>query len=101
MNRQTPPPQPPDRLTVYYRLSGKVQGVCFRIHTQENAKQLGLVGWVRNCVNGDVEAVAQGSVQAITKFEQWLHHGPEQAIVEKLNKKPHEAIDLKQFEIRH
>lgn len=37
---------------------GRVQGVGFRYHVQSVARDLGVVGEVWNCRNGDVEFVA-------------------------------------------
>ncbi len=68
----------------YYKISGKVQGVYFRGSTQNCARQLHLAGWVRNCSDGSVEAVASGEQKALESFEQWLAIGPEMADVRDL-----------------
>ena len=47
--------------TVSFVVSGRVQGVGFRYHTQNRAIQLGLTGWVRNRADGDVEGIVQGN----------------------------------------
>ena len=47
-------------MTVKLRISGRVQGVCFRHYTRETAMQNGVNGWVRNCPDGSVEAILQG-----------------------------------------
>lgn len=36
-------------------VSGRVQGVCFRLYTVREASRLGLNGWVRNLRSGEVE----------------------------------------------
>jgi len=41
-------------------VSGRVQGVGFRMFSYDAARRLNLVGWVRNRFNGDVEIVAEG-----------------------------------------
>jgi acylphosphatase len=61
-----------------------VQGVYFRYHTRRVASSLGISGWVRNCPDGSVEAVAQGSEQAIETFARWLNQGPSGADVERV-----------------
>ena len=63
-------------MTRRYLLSGRVQGVGFRYFTQRTATQLGVVGWVRNCPDGTVEAVAQGSEEALQAFREHLQQGP-------------------------
>jgi|GEM_PF-506625 len=69
---------------IYFRVSGRVQGVCYRASTQQRAFELQLTGWVRNCRNGDVEGVAGGSELSLKQFQGWLAKGPEFAVVSKL-----------------
>lgn len=70
--------------TRHFRIHGRVQGVGFRYWTQQEARQLGLDGWVRNCPDCTVEAVATGRDDLLDAFEQWLQHGPPGATVEKV-----------------
>lgn len=64
-----------------YTISGRVQGVFYRQSTQEQATQLGLVGWVQNLSNGDVMVWAKGQIEALNQLEQWLKIGPARASV--------------------
>jgi acylphosphatase len=83
-------------------VKGRVQGVFFRSHTQEKALALGLAGWVRNRPDGSVETVAEGDVDRLEQFHQWLHHGPPAArvdLVEVEEQKP--QGELRDFEIRY
>ena len=50
---------------VHMTVDGRVQGVCFRMATKEEAVRLGLTGWVRNLRDGRVEIVAEGDQAAI------------------------------------
>ena len=59
-----------------YRVTGRVQGVSFRFYTRKLAQDLGLKGWVRNCPDGSVEALAAGSEDRLTDFEEALRRGP-------------------------
>ena len=63
------------------RISGRVQGVGFRYALQSEAEKLGLAGWVRNRSDGSVEALAQGSPQALAALEAWARRGPPAARV--------------------
>ncbi len=63
-------------------VSGRVQGVCFRAATQQQANKLSLTGYVKNLPDGRVEIVAEGSDTALQKLEDWSHKGPLMAKVE-------------------
>jgi acylphosphatase len=69
---------------VRVRISGRVQGVGFRAFTQRHAEARGVSGWVRNCRNGDVEAVFAGSEHAVTALCETCRRGPLHAQVERL-----------------
>lgn len=57
---------------VAFEVFGKVQGVFFRKCTIKQAKQLGLVGWVRNTERGTVEGQAQGQADEVAELKTWL-----------------------------
>ena len=57
-------------------VSGRVQGVGFRYQTRENARRLGIGGYVRNRWNGTVEVVAEGQEHLLRHLLSWLHAGP-------------------------
>ena len=63
-------------------VSGLVQGVWFRAWTEQQARQLGLSGWVRNLNDGRVEVVIAGAAPAVSSMLKRLHEGPPQAKVE-------------------
>jgi acylphosphatase len=62
-------------------VSGRVQGVYFRASARDYARQLGLKGWVRNCSDGSVEALAEGQQTQLQQFITWCHSGPPGALV--------------------
>lgn len=66
----------------HYLISGKVQGVYYRLSACHEAQRLGLAGWVRNLTDGRVEALASGESEALDAFEHWLWQGPERARVD-------------------
>jgi len=66
---------------VHVWIKGRVQGVCFRAYTQEKAETLGLTGWVRNLLDGRVEAVFEGEEASVREMVKWCHRGPSYAEV--------------------
>ncbi|MFB0566192.1 MAG: acylphosphatase [Candidatus Aminicenantaceae bacterium] len=66
-------------------VSGRVQGVFFRDHTQRWASSLDLTGWVRNLSDGRVEAIAEGEREKIENLINRLNEGPPLSIVEKVD----------------
>jgi len=65
-----------EKICMHCYVSGKVQGVWFRAGTEEEAKKLGLTGWVRNLPDGRVEVLACGDKDKVQQLEAWLAHGP-------------------------
>ena len=82
---------------LHARISGRVQGVGFRWHSQWQAERLGLRGWVRNLSDGDVELWAEGDEQALDALERWLAHGPPAARVERLTVSRVAALGYSEF----
>ncbi len=62
-------------------IHGRVQGVYFRDSMRQQARQLGVTGWVRNRSDGTVEAIVQGGPDAVEKMIEWSHRGPDKAKV--------------------
>lgn len=81
-------------------VSGDVQGVFFRDSTRQQANRLGLVGWVRNLPDGDVEAVFEGPEDAVRQAVEWCAHGPEHAHVENVSAEHESPENLSGFEVR-
>jgi acylphosphatase len=82
------------------RISGRVQGVCFRAATRERALRLGLTGWVRNLSDGRVEVVACGPKEHLAKLRAWLWQGPELAEVAAVQCEPMEIAPFTDFRVR-
>lgn len=82
------------------RVNGRVQGVFFRAWTQQQARELGVAGWVRNCGDGSVEAHLEGDEAAIKALIQRMHEGPPSAEVERVEVEDCEAEGLSGFAVR-
>ena len=61
---------------VQVTVRGRVQGVGFRAATADEARGLGIAGWVRNLPNGDVEVLAEGPPDDVDVLLTWLAQGP-------------------------
>jgi acylphosphatase len=57
-------------------ISGRVQGVYFRASARDVARVQRLSGWIRNRLDGEVEAVVEGEEDAVQAFLAWCHDGP-------------------------
>ncbi len=86
----------------YFRVVGRVQGVGFRYFTHRQATRLGLVGYVRNLPNGDVEIDVAGSVLDMQTFQVLIQKGPSGARVQEVTEQILPVKNLSEsFEIRH
>ncbi len=61
---------------VHVVVKGRVQGVGFRAHVQYSARQIGVVGWVRNVGYDTVEAAAEGERAKLDRFVEAVKAGP-------------------------
>jgi acylphosphatase len=70
---------------LYARVHGFVQGVGYRVFAQSAAQRLGLCGYVRNCMDGSVEVVAEGDEHRLHEFLHALRRGPLGARVQRVD----------------
>jgi acylphosphatase len=67
-----------------FYVAGRVQGVFFRASAADEARRLGLKGWVANLPDGRVEVLAYGDADNIDALERWLKTGPPMARVKRV-----------------
>jgi acylphosphatase len=83
------------------RVTGRVQGVFFRAWTQQQARELGVSGWVRNAEDGSVEAHLEGDEAAVKALVRRLWEGAPSAEVEKVEVEETDPEELSGFQVRH
>ena len=87
-------------VTVNVVVVGRVQGVWFRGWVEQEARALGLAGWVRNVSGGSVEALLAGPEARVQEMIAELHRGPPAARVRDVSWESAEAFAGDGFEVR-
>jgi acylphosphatase len=72
------------RICLHAIVSGRVQGVGFRQHTDAHAQRLDIDGWVRNLASGQVEVLLEGEEDVVRELADWLGQGPAAAQVDEV-----------------
>ena len=67
------------------KVSGKVQGVWFRKYTLDSARGIGVVGMVKNLIDGTVLVNASGKDENLRKFKELLENGTPNSRVDKID----------------
>jgi acylphosphatase len=89
-----------ERLTA--KVIGLVQGVGYRFFTVKAGRGLGLTGYARNCPDGSVEVVAEGSPERLRQLLGALRRGPSGSRVERIDTETEPATgELRGFDIRY
>jgi acylphosphatase len=70
-----------EKKRVHALISGRVQGVFFRMETLRAAEGISITGWVRNRPDGTVEAVFEGDAPQVDQLIEWCKNGPPMASV--------------------
>jgi acylphosphatase len=84
----------------HVRATGRVQGVFFRESTRREAQRRGVGGWVRNCADGSVEAVFEGTPDAVAALVDFTRAGPGHAQVAAVDVQPEPPEGLRGFDVR-
>ena len=88
-------------ITRRLRITGRVQGVGYRYGLRDEAQRLGVTGWVRNRLDGSVEAVVQGAPAQVEQLIAWARRGPPAARVADVGVDALEGSDsYAKFELR-
>lgn len=67
-----------------FSVRGEVQGVGYRFFAQRAAARHQVVGYVRNCPDGTVEALVEGPAANVQAFKEDLLTGPQWAVVDQV-----------------
>lgn len=84
---------------VRVRVSGRVQGVFYRVTCARLARDAGLGGNVRNLPDGEVEAVFEGPDDAVDTLVEWCRHGPDLARVDGIDILAEEPVGESTFRV--
>ncbi len=89
-----------DASAIRASLRGHVQGIGFRDATQRRARDLEVMGWVRNEDDGSVRVHAEGPEEAVAELTEFLRDGPRGARVEEVEVEPAKVEGHEQFAVR-
>jgi acylphosphatase len=89
-----------DRIRRRVLIHGHVQGVFFRDSIRQRARDLAVAGWVSNRPDGTVEAVLEGSPDAVQEIVQFAETGPPHAQVTRVEVTEEPPENLSGFSIR-
>lgn len=67
---------------IHLLISGKVQGVFYRVKAKGKAEELKLTGWIKNNPDGKVEILAEGKESNLKELIKWCYDGSRNAVVE-------------------
>ena len=81
-------------------VTGRVQGVGYRISCAHEAKALGVTGSVRNLPDGRVEVIAEGTREQLDALAAWCADGPQFASVRSVDQVAEAPIGETAFTIR-
>ncbi|MFC4784424.1 acylphosphatase [Nocardioides sp. MAHUQ-72] len=88
------------RKAVDVRVTGRVQGVAFRMYTEQQAHRLGVAGWVRNEPDGSVGGHFEGDAEAVDALVGWCSSGPPMARVQHVAVRESRDGGARSFEVR-
>ena len=84
---------------VHVSIEGRVQGVFYRATCVELARELHLAGWIRNTLDGRVEAEFEGEPTAVQAMLAWCREGPPHASVDTVDVREDEPTGETEFRV--
>ena len=75
-------------------IRGRVQGVGYRAFVEDEAARRGIAGFVRNRRDGSVEALFEGTAEAVADMIEACRRGPRGAKVDVIEERDASADDL-------
>ncbi len=72
-------------ITKQFIINGKVQGVAYRYFVKDSADKLGVIGTVKNLIDGTVKVIAQSDEGPLALFEAYLYKGSPHSLVEHID----------------
>jgi acylphosphatase len=88
-----------EKLLYKISISGRVQGVGFRWNAANEARHLGINGFIKNLPDGSVYIEAEGSTSQLKEFVEWCKKGPAHGSVENVNVDKLPPLYYKEFRI--
>ena len=90
----------PNSKAIKVRIIGQVQGVFFRVWAKEKADNLGVMGWIRNRLDGELEGLFVGPEEAVDALVAVCREGPKPALVDEIKIEPVQGITPANFQIK-
>ncbi len=94
------PSSPLGKVRAHVFVSGTVQGVGYRYYTVNQAKKIGVSGWVRNLLDSRVEAVFEGTQEQVEAMVQWCYEGSPASVVKQVAVEYEQPDGIEGFDIR-
>ncbi|XP_039594665.1 acylphosphatase-2-like isoform X1 [Polypterus senegalus] len=92
-------------VSIDFEIFGRVQGVCFRMYTEDEGRKLGVSGWVKNTRQGTVTGQVQGPEEKVYAMKNWLSRvGSPSSRIDRAdfsNEKEISKLDYKGFSTRY
>jgi acylphosphatase len=79
---------------VHVVIRGRVQGIGYRAWTEDEARERGIAGWVRNCRDGTVEALFAAAANDVQAMIEACRRGPPGARIDAIDQRAGTADEL-------